>query len=146
MKKLVKRRLLRIKTNFFTKTLKLQHPGIKSRDWLKRVLLWSFLFLCCFLFPLPPTTMFQKHFPEYLEIVQKDFLKFVFIMFATSALYICILRALVEKSASRGAVVGCFFENPDSIKPLRTKSHSQIQNGVPKKIALVRNLGASLFV
>ena len=56
-------------------------------------------------------------------------------MFATSALYFCILRALVEKAISRGAVVGCFFEDPDSIKTLKDeKSFSDSKWGSQKKL------------
>ena len=56
-------------------------------------------------------------------------------MFAAGAFYFWTLRALVEKSVSRGAVVGCFFENPDSIKTLKDeKSFSDSKWGSQKKL------------
>ena len=67
-------------------------------------------------------------------------------MFATGPLYFGILRALVEKSVSRGAVVGCFFENPDSKKTLKDEKSFPASEWGSQKISLVRNLGASLFV
>ena len=74
-------------------------------------------------------------FQNILKHIQKYFLKVVCTMFATSALYFCILRALVEKSVLRGAVVGCFFENPDSIKTLKDeKSFSDSKWGSQKKL------------
>ena len=76
-----------------------------------------------------------KTFPKTFFRNIEKFFKVVCVMFATSALYFCILRALVEKSVSRGAVVGCFFENPDSIKTLKDeKSFSDSKWGSQKKL------------